>query len=143
MPMHGRFMPNEAGRRKISLRATVIQHLETKKGRWIFATTVYGIRVRYFDHQYQEFADTIQKLPVNETGECFIRPPQEVTINLSSKATRDKFALNSTIGITYGYSGLIDQFFTGTTPMALLAVIPEPKELLDGEIRPLQEPLFT
>jgi hypothetical protein len=108
--------PNEAGRRKVSLRG-VVTDTDIKPrttGMWFWKKEFPGIMIQFDDAQYRLAREQgLVTVPIAEYGDDTL--PAYVRIYLPTEEHR-LYPLGTEVGVTFGISPRLDQFLTRTTP---------------------------
>lgn len=127
-----RITPNEKGRQRITLPGTVTSH-EIVDQRWQLTkwleirlsprlVNFFGLRdnlhymakVHIDDDCYAEARD---KLQVSDVNGGTYQIHNDICMEIPKEVRDGVYAVGKRVAITYGISSVVDQFFTGTTPL--------------------------
>lgn len=138
MPQQGRLAPNERGRTIFSLRGRVTKHITLTRGVWIWKETKYAIGIDLYPDQLEEVQRRFGRWIRTPCDSFHMEFPKKVAWCLSQEE-RDSFAEEIEVAVTFGLSGVIDQYFTGTTPLEVLRVVKtDGSAVIENEILPVQ-----
>ncbi len=143
MPQQGRLIPNEAGRTRFSLRGKVIQQLTISKGLcifgwWLWGGVTHAVGVQLYPDQLKEVRERFGEWVSTPNDSFWMRFPEKVAYRMPEEKC-NTFAIGEEVVVTFGLSGVIDQFFTGTTPLEVLGMVKTTEvEVIENEILPVQ-----
>ena len=122
-----RFVHLPTTRHKISVRGQVIGEIATTTGRWFWKKTIPGIRVRISQEHWEALEQVLAMTGIS----------RHVGREIAVYGNVSQFSVGQEVGITFGYSGQLEQFFQRAIPFQLLDVVPNPTTL-PNEVRPIQ-----
>ena len=125
--------PNYRNARLYSLRGIVEGHGELESGWWIFKNRIPVVRVRVREDQLAAFNNIARHQMGTPDGNLAgIAPVLELGM---TEEELKEYPVGAEIGISFGYSGPIDQFFTGTVPLRVMKLqVMRPGVQLDNEV---------
>ena len=113
-----RLVPNYNDATLYSLRGTVESHGVRKSGWWIFGERIPIIRVRLKEEQWLAFNRIARsKMGTPDGNIAGIAPTLELGMREEELI---KFPVGVEVGVTFGYSGPVQQFFTGAEPLRVM-----------------------
>lgn len=123
-----RIIPNYNNARLYSIRGRVESHGVQESGWWIFKKRIPVIHVRVREDQLTAFNDIARNqmgtLDGHLTG---IAPVLKLGM---TEEERREYPVGAEIGISFGYSGPINQFFTGAVPLKVIKL-----QVMDADTR--------
>ena len=117
MILHGRMALTDNQRRPYAIRGVVESYGIRQTGIWPFRTCIPVIRVRISEEQKRAFNDICSgQLLVGEYGHVGgISSPLDLGVS-----DVQKFPIGATVGITFGYANLTQQFFFRAEPLIVV-----------------------
>lgn len=111
--------PNPKNRSIYSVRGIVISHGIHESGWWIFKDRIPVVRVQIDKQQLAAFNDLAhEQMHVLNGGTLpGITPVLEIGV---AKENMEKFPVDAEVGITFGYSDQLAQFYTAARPLEVL-----------------------
>ena len=125
--------PNYRNARLYSLRGIVESHGVLESGWWIFKNRTPVVRVRVRDDQLVAFNNIARSQMGTPDGHLAgIAPVLE--LGMTEEGLKE-YPVGAEIGISFGYSGPIDQFFFGKVPLVVMKLqVMCPGVQLDNEV---------
>jgi hypothetical protein len=97
-------------------------------GRWFWKRTIPGIEVRISQEHWEALMSILRIAGVRD---------HDISRNIPVWGNVEQFAIGREVGVTFGYSGQLEQFFQRAIPLQLLNVVAAPTEL-PNEVLPSQ-----
>ncbi len=124
---------NYSNARLYSLRGVVEGHGVLKSGWWIFKNRTSVVRVRVREDQLAAFNNIARNQMGTPDGKLAgIAPVLELGM---TEEELKEYPVGAEIGISFGYSGPIEQFFIGKVPLRIMKLqVMSPGAQLDNEV---------
>lgn len=119
MPIYGRFVPDYNRARLYSLRGVVQGNGVRESGWWIFKSSIPVVTVQLNEDQWLAFNSLARKHMRTSDERQLEGIAQVLYLGLTEEA-RSEYPVGAEIGITFGYSGPLDQFFFGNDPLRVM-----------------------
>lgn len=99
----------ESNRRRHTVEATVVGHIDYTVGRWFWKKIIPSLKVEYSDEVRAKLQSALQA--AGHYGLC----PRTSIVGYESTSERDAYALDEVVTVHFSTAGEVDQFFNGAT----------------------------